>query len=158
MGGQRLLLTNCPVKLNAQSILERRRSHNMDLWKGKVAIVTGSSSGIGAAICKDLCDQGVIVVGLARRLDRLNQLKVEIETAKEGAQFHPAKCDLTKEEEIRIVFDYVNLQFGGVDILVNNAGVARNGGVFETDQMDDINTVIATNLTSVVSCTKNAFK
>lgn len=72
----------------------------MDLWKGKVAIVTGASSGIGAAICKDLCRHNVIVVGLARRLDRLEALKNEILEMKQDSQFVPVQCDLNLEDEI----------------------------------------------------------
>ena len=130
----------------------------MDLWKGKVAVVTGSSSGIGAAICKELVQHDVIVVGLARRLDRLNELKEQLVKEKSDAVFHPLKCDLTVESEIKAAFEYVEKTLGGVDILVNNAGTAKRVGLLECENMDDLKAVIDTNLVSVVSCTKKAFK
>lgn len=129
----------------------------MDLWKGKVAVVTGASSGIGAVICQDLCQHGVIVVGMARRLEKLNELKAEILRTKEGAVFHFVKCDLTVESEIKAAFEYVVSNLGEVDILINNAGVVKPNGVLNGN-LDDLTTVMNTNLIAVVSCTKKAFQ
>lgn len=130
----------------------------MEQWKGKVAVVTGASAGIGAAICKDLCKHGVIVVGMARRLARLNQLKKEILSETEGAQFYPARCDISKENEIKVIFEYVKQMFGGVDIMINNAGVAKDTGFFDADNLDKLKSVVDTNLMGLVSCTKKAFE
>lgn len=130
----------------------------MDLWKGKVCVVTGSSSGIGAAISKELCQHDLIVVGMARRLDRLEELKKEILSTKSNAQFHSVKCDLTSEENIKEAFDHVVKTFGGVDILINNAGLAKMTAVLDDDNLDDLKTVIDTNLVGLISCTKKAFK
>lgn len=129
----------------------------MEQWKGKVAVVTGASSGIGAAICKDLCQHGITVVGMARRLEKLNELQREILTTKEDAVFHSVKCDLTSESDIEKAFEHVVKTLGGVDILVNNAGVAKRGKLLESD-LEDLKTVINTNLMAVVSCTKKAFQ
>lgn len=130
----------------------------MELWKGKVAVVTGSSSGIGAAICKELCKFDVIVVGLARRLERLEELKKEILKTKSDAIFHPVKCDVTVESDIKSAFEYVVKTLGGVDIMINNAGVVKRGTILQEDNLEDLKSVIDTNLIALVSCTKKAFK
>lgn len=130
----------------------------MDLWKGKVAVVTGASSGIGATICKDLCRYNVIVVGLARRLDRLEALKNEILEMKQDSQFVPVQCDLNLEDDIKTAFEYVNAKLGGVDILVNNAGILQRTLVLEEDNLDRLKMVINTNLMALISCTKKAFQ
>lgn len=130
----------------------------MDSWKGKVAVVTGSSSGIGAAISKSLSLKGVKVVGLARRLDRLEKLKQEIQAEDKDALFYSVKCDLTRESEIKTSFDYVIKSFGGIDILINNAGVYESTSVLAEDNLDQLKTVIDTNFIALVSCTKKAFQ
>lgn len=130
----------------------------MDLWKGKIAVVTGASAGIGSVICKDLCRHGVIVVGMARRLNRLNELKKEILAETADAQFYPAKCDLSKENEIKIIFEYVKQMFGGVDIMINNAGMTKSVSFFDKDNLDSLKMVIDTNLMGLVSCTKKAYE
>ena len=134
-----------------------QKNCNMELWKGKVAVVTGASSGIGAAIAKDLCRHGMIVVGLARRLDRLQDLQKEIVSQNDSSVFHPLKCDLTSEAEIQAAFDYVTRTLGGVDFLVNNAGT-NNHSLLLNAEMEDLRRVIELNLVSVISCTKKAFQ
>lgn len=129
----------------------------MDLWKGKVAIVTGASAGIGAAIAKDLCRHGMIVVGMARRLDRLQDLQKEIQSENQNSVFHPFKCDLTSETEIQAAFDYVTKTLGGVDVLINNAGTNDHVHLLKAE-MEDLRRVIELNLISVISCTKKAFQ
>lgn len=121
-----------------------------------MAIVTGASAGIGSAICKDLCKHHIKVVGLARRLDRLEQLQKEILEANPSAQFYPVKCDLTSEEDIAAAFAYVIDTHGGVDILVNNAGVAEYKSVLEDLDLEQIHRIIDTNFVATVSCIKKA--
>lgn len=123
-----------------------------------MAIVTGASSGIGAAVCRDLCKWNITVVGMARRLDRLNQLKDEIVAVNSGAKFYPIRCDLSKEEDIQSGFAEVVQRFGGVDILINNAGVATNQSILGDDSEESIARIIQTNILAVVSCTKKAYK
>ena len=91
----------------------------MNRWIGKVAVVTGSSGGIGLAISKALASHGIKVVGLARRIDKLHEAAAEIGKDK----FFPIECDVTKEEDILKVFKWIDEKFGRLDILVNNAGV-----------------------------------
>ncbi|XP_076181757.1 farnesol dehydrogenase [Ptiloglossa arizonensis] len=91
----------------------------MDRWAGKIAIVTGASAGIGAAIAKALVEHNVKVVGLARRKDKLQELAAKLKSG----MFYPIQCDLRNEESIVKAFKWTEKELGGADILVNNAGV-----------------------------------
>uniref|UniRef100_A0A6M2DFS5 Putative dehydrogenase n=1 Tax=Xenopsylla cheopis TaxID=163159 RepID=A0A6M2DFS5_XENCH len=128
----------------------------MDRWRGKVAVVTGASSGIGAAIAKDLVEAGLKVVGLARRLDRMEQDASKMNTSK-GGSYHPKKCDVSKEAEVIEVFAWVKKTFGGVDILVNNAGIVRNNMLTSPGNSKDLRDVIDVNVMALCYCTREAF-
>ncbi|XP_033112958.1 linear gramicidin synthase subunit D-like isoform X1 [Anneissia japonica] len=88
---------------------------------GQVAIVTGASSGIGAAIATHLANAGASVAIAARREEKLNQLKDEIE-ANNGTVF-VMKTDVTNREQVKHFVSETEKQLGPVDILVNNAGI-----------------------------------
>ncbi|MGI5958306.1 MAG: SDR family NAD(P)-dependent oxidoreductase [Massiliimalia sp.] len=92
----------------------------MDL-RGRVAIVTGASSGLGYEYCKAFAENGASVAAFARRIDRLEQLKQEIECA--GGQCLPVMCDVSSEEQVVSAVQKVIDTYGKVDILVNNAGM-----------------------------------
>ncbi|XP_021929736.1 farnesol dehydrogenase-like [Zootermopsis nevadensis] len=94
----------------------------MERWSGRVAVVTGASAGIGEAITQELVKKGLKVVGLARRVDRVEALKNSLKSA--TGKLYPLKCDVSKESEVREAFKWIKTNVGGVDILVNNAGVA----------------------------------
>lgn len=68
----------------------------MERWVGKVAVVTGASAGIGAAIAIDLSKAGMIVVGFARRVERIEELKALIPSSATGS-LQAFKCDVLKE-------------------------------------------------------------
>lgn len=93
----------------------------MHRWRGKVAIVTGASAGIGAAIARALPSHDIKVVGLARNIEKLEKLADELGRDK----FFPIKCDVTKEEDILKACKWVENELGGADILINNAGIIR---------------------------------
>ncbi|BCN32296.1 glucose 1-dehydrogenase [Anaeromicropila herbilytica] len=90
--------------------------------KGKVAIVTGASSGLGVQFAKALAKQGADIVIVARRLEKLNAVKVEIEAL--GVRCLPIKCDVLNNDEIKATVEEAIEHFGKIDILVNNAGIA----------------------------------
>ncbi|XP_054004162.1 farnesol dehydrogenase-like isoform X2 [Hylaeus anthracinus] len=113
----------------------------MEFWAGKVAIVTGASAGIGTATSKALVGHGVKVVGLARRMDKLQELAQELGKDK----FYPLQCDVRKEEDIIKVFKWIEKTFGGASILVNNAGVISLSSVTET-ATEEYRKVVETNL------------
>ena len=109
--------------------------------EGKTAVVTGASSGIGAAIAQALKDNGVRVAGGARRADRL-----ETDIALELDVTDPASCE-------RFVADAVQ-QLGGLDILVNNAGLGLGRDPFDKSTEQDEETVLETNVHGVLRMTR----
>ena len=117
---------------------------------GKVAIVTGASSGIGEATAMALAEEGAKVVGTARRADRLADLGRRI-----GDNFLAVAADVRKEADCeRIVKETVG-KWGRVDILVNNAGVMLLGPVPGADT-EDWRRMIDTNLNGLIYCTHKA--
>ncbi len=109
---------------------------------GKVAVVTGASSGIGEATAEALASEGASVVVAARREDRLEDLKQRIEGS--GGKVLAVECDVTNEEQAHDLIQRAEQEFGSVDILVNNAGVMllsriERGLSDEWRQMFDVN-------------------
>jgi short-subunit dehydrogenase len=94
-------------------------------------IVTGASSGIGAALARKLAERGAKLVVTARREPQLQELVAEIQSRGGTAEY--VAGDLTEEAVRRAVFERVQEKFGGLDILVNNAGVGAFGRFDEAD-------------------------
>ncbi|XP_063929774.1 farnesol dehydrogenase-like [Zophobas morio] len=115
---------------------------SLDRWVGKVAVVTGASSGIGAAIAEFLVDKGLIVAGLARRSERVEEKAKQL-SGKPG-KLHAVKTDISKEEDILSAFKWIEENLGHIYILINSAGVAkdnflRNGDSEAWRQTFDVN-------------------
>lgn len=89
---------------------------------GKVAIISGASSGIGVQFAKVLASQGANVVIIARRYEKLQEVAKEIE-AEYAVKVLPIKCDVTIENEVIAAVEKTIETFGKIDILMNNAGV-----------------------------------
>ena len=102
----------------------------MRRWTDRVALITGASSGIGEATSRRLVDEGMRVVGCARRGDHRQHLRQRL-----GARFHPVACDLTQADEIEALFEEIDTTFGTVDVLINNAGAGHDGGLLEADPL-----------------------
>ena len=119
--------------------------------KGKVAIITGASSGLGKQMTKAFANQGVNLVILARRLDRLEELKKEIEET--NVKILPIKCDVTSTEDINNAANIAEKEFGRIDILVNCAGSSKDKGVLDMAD-DEWDFTIETDLTSVFKMTR----
>ncbi|MDR3286731.1 MAG: glucose 1-dehydrogenase [Prevotellaceae bacterium] len=98
-------------------------------FKGKVAIITGASSGLGADCAGAYAQAGADIAILARRKEKLDELADEL--TKTGVQVLPVSCDVTDEQQIKSAIDQVISKFGKIDILLNNAGVAVRGGVHQ---------------------------
>ena len=95
--------------------------------KGKIAVITGASSGLGKDAAVAYAKAGANVCLLARRVEKLEEVAKEIEAL--GVEVVSVKCDVTKEEEVKLAIETVLNKFGRIDILLNNAGVAVRGGV-----------------------------
>lgn len=95
--------------------------------KGKVAVVTGASSGLGKDAAIAYAKAGADVVLLARRKDRLDEVAKEIKEL--GVDVLPIQMDVTNEDSVKKGIDEAVEHFGHLDILLNNAGVAVRGGV-----------------------------
>ena len=114
--------------------------------EGKVAIVTGASSGLGRQFALALAREGAKVAIMARRVEKLEGVKAEVEAL--GVECHAVKCDVTCTESIKAAVAAVVERFGRIDILVNNAGVGA-GEPAESQSNDTWQKVIDTNLNGV---------
>ncbi|XP_044104416.1 dehydrogenase/reductase SDR family member 11 isoform X2 [Neovison vison] len=97
----------------------------MERWRDRLALVTGASGGIGAAVARALVQQGLKVVGCARTVGNIEELAAECKSAGYPGTLIPYRCDLSSEEDILSMFSAVRSQHSGVDICINNAGLAR---------------------------------
>ncbi|ADL53967.1 SDR family NAD(P)-dependent oxidoreductase [Clostridium cellulovorans] len=94
---------------------------------GKVAVVTGASSGLGKDAALAYAKEGVNVALLARRVEKIEEIAKEVESL--GVKAIAIKCDVAKEEEVKVAIETIVNEFGRIDILLNNAGVTAHGGV-----------------------------
>ncbi|XP_059471846.1 farnesol dehydrogenase-like [Neocloeon triangulifer] len=117
----------------------------MERWQGRVAIVTGASAGIGAAIAKLLAESGMKVVGFARRKERVEELADQLKTAGCKGELHAFAGDVRSEEDVKRAVQWTRETLGGTDVLVSNAGVVAFGGLTEVST-EDLKKVLDTNL------------
>ncbi|GBQ11286.1 hypothetical protein AA700_1042 [Acidiphilium acidophilum DSM 700] len=113
---------------------------------GKVAVITGASSGIGEAAARLLVEEGAKVVLAARRKERMDALVEEL-----GDSATAIGCDVGDPGEVTALFDAVRERFGGLDLLFNNAGMGVNGP-FADSKPEDWKTQIDANLYGVLYC------
>jgi NAD(P)-dependent dehydrogenase (short-subunit alcohol dehydrogenase family) len=101
---------------------------------GKTALVTGASSGLGARFAKVLAAQGAQVVLASRRVDRLKELRAEIEST--GGQAHVVMCDVNDVTSIKAAVAHAETEAGPIDILVNNSGVSTTQRLTDVTEED----------------------
>ena len=121
-------------------------SYNIDL-SGRVALVTGASSGLGAQFAKTLALAGAGVVLAGRRVERLKALRAEIQA--DGGDAHVVTLDVTDHDSIKSAVAHAETEVGTIDILVNNSGVGTTQALTEVTE-DAYDFVFGTN-------TKGAF-
>ena len=119
--------------------------------KNRVVAITGASSGLGKQMATAFAEQGANLVIMARRMERLEALKAELE--KKGVKVLPVQCDVTKTEDINAAAELAEKTFGKVDILVNCAGSSKDKGVLDM-QDDEWQFTIDTDLSSVFKVTR----
>ena len=108
-------------------------SYDIDL-SGRVAFVTGASSGLGAQFARKLARAGAGVVLAARRLERLKTLRAEIEAA--GGDAHVVELDVTDHDSIKSAVAHAETEMGTIDILVNNSGVSTTQKLVDVSPED----------------------
>jgi NADP-dependent 3-hydroxy acid dehydrogenase YdfG len=116
--------------------------------ESKVVLITGASSGFGAAAAKLFAQQGCKVVLAARRLERLEELATEIRTA--GGEAWPIAVDVTQPAQIEAMVKTVVDRYGRIDILFNNAGFGRLDWFEALDPIKDIQGQINVDLLGVI--------
>ena len=114
---------------------------------GKVVVITGASSGIGAGIARLLGKRGAKVVLGARRVDRLDLIVAEIHQG--GGEALAVAVDVTKRAEVQALVDAAVAKFGRIDVLVNNAGVMPLSAL-DADQVDEWDRTIDVNIKGVL--------
>jgi short-subunit dehydrogenase len=121
----------------------------------RVTVITGASSGIGAALARELAREGHHLVLAARREDRLTALERELRAA--GATVLAVRCDVTKRDEAEVLIHRAVREFGRIDVLVNNAGRGHFSSVEDTtDEM--IESMFAVNVFALWHTTRPALK
>jgi NADP-dependent 3-hydroxy acid dehydrogenase YdfG len=115
---------------------------------GRVAVITGASSGIGAATARALAADGYKVALLARRLDRIEALAQELGNGSIAIQ-----ADVTDRDQLVAAAQRVQDELGGADVLINNAGVMLLGP-FSSARRDDYRTMVEANLLGAITTTE----
>jgi len=111
-------------------------------FEGKIALVTGASSGLGARFAKVLAQGGAQVVLAARRVERLKELRAEIEA--DGGAAHVVSLDVTDYTSIKSAIAHAETEAGPIDILVNNSGVSSTQRLLDVTP-DDYAYMVDTN-------------
>jgi 3-oxoacyl-[acyl-carrier protein] reductase len=119
----------------------------------KVALVTGGSRGIGAAIVKRLAKDGFHVVAVARSLDKLEAVCNEVRA--EGGSAEARVCDLADAKAVAGMVDQVAESHGRLDVLVNNGGITKDGLILRMED-EDFDAVLNTNLKSAFVAIRQA--
>lgn len=108
-------------------------SYSINL-EGRVALVTGASSGLGAQFAKTLAQAGACVVLAGRRVERLKDLRAEIEG--KGGDAHVVQLDVTDVDSIRSAVAHAETEVGTLDILINNSGVGTTQSLTDVTEND----------------------
>ena len=132
------------------------QKRNLSDWAGKVALVTGASSGIGEAVAEKLASVGMQVALCGRRKDRLAALAQRLEDAY-GAECLALETDLRQEADILAMFKTIREAWGGVDVLINNAGLGHNQSLL-TGQSEAWREMLEVNVLALCITTREAVK
>ncbi|XP_035222760.1 dehydrogenase/reductase SDR family member 11-like [Stegodyphus dumicola] len=129
----------------------------MERWRGRVALVTGASAGIGAGICRELVKQGMVVVGCARNVEKIKAIAEEEEVRTAAGRLIAIKCDLTKESEILSMFQEIRQKFDRVDVCINNAGMSHDAPLL-TGDTNQWRQILEVNVLALCICSRESIK
>jgi 3-oxoacyl-[acyl-carrier protein] reductase len=124
----------------------------METLRGKTAVITGASRGIGKAIATALAKEGMDLCIAARGLDEIKALAMELSESY-GVKAHPVACDVSKQEDLERLVSEAIWKLGRVDALINNAGVSSQHP-FHKQPIEDITTLMQTNFFGYVMLTR----
>lgn len=130
----------------------------MEKWRGKTAVVTGASSGIGAAIALDLVNHGVTVINLDLNVDEEKVKEVNSIAVQRGGKFLARQTDIADMESLKASFKWIEEKFSVINVHVNAAGVAHNISALDKDAEEKINSTIDTNFKGMVHCAREAVR
>jgi NADP-dependent 3-hydroxy acid dehydrogenase YdfG len=124
-------------------------------WRGRIALVTGASGGIGEAMARALAGIGMRVAMVARRHDRLEALATEL--AGEGKQTLVCAGDVGRERDVLDIFEAVSTRWGAPDVLVNNAGTGMMS-TLENGKWQDWCDTLNVNVAAPALCVREALR
>ncbi|XP_025991933.1 farnesol dehydrogenase isoform X2 [Solenopsis invicta] len=127
----------------------------MERWAGKVAVVTGASAGIGAAIARDFVKQGMIVAGFARRVEKIKEIADSLKDS--SGKLYPVECDVSKEDSVVAAFAWVKDNLGSISVLVNSAGITKESSLID-GTLEDWQSVFDVNVLGLCLCTREAVR
>ncbi len=133
------------------------QSSSIHRLRGKVAVITGGSSGIGYAVAKALLGEGCSVVVTGRKEEKLNGAAEELSVlAKNHAKVVGQVCEVREPYSVDALFDMVQTRFGRLDILFNNAGISQAPMSVEETSVEMWREMVDINLNGVFLCTRAA--
>jgi NADP-dependent 3-hydroxy acid dehydrogenase YdfG len=125
-----------------------------DSWSGRVALVTGASSGIGREVTLALLERGLRVAACARRKERLEELAT---AARAGDRLLALPVDLREEAQILALFAEIRRRWGGVQVLVNNAGLGHLAPL-SSGRTEHWREMLEVNVLALCICTREALR
>ncbi|XP_070507057.1 farnesol dehydrogenase-like [Chironomus tepperi] len=132
----------------------------MDKWSGKTAIVTGGSSGIGAAVAYELVCNGMTVINLDKNIDETTVVELNNKMSTKGGKLYANKCDISDMKSLKETFKWIEETFSSVNVLINCAGLGHHLPVLSDrdDATDKINDTIDVNFKACVHVTREAVR
>jgi short-subunit dehydrogenase len=124
------------------------------LIDGATILVTGASSGIGREFARQLGPRAKALILVARRRERLEELRAELLASTPALEVHVEACDLADRAAVAALVEAVNAKVGGVDVLVNNAGIGGDLGVFDRAPAERLPALVELNVTSLLLLTR----